>query len=345
MKMEINSGSTTLTLVAPTSAGQSINYILEAAFQEIDANPVVLPYYNASNPSQTFSGPGNSGSPQNTSRIQRVQLQLEPGLPGNTGSQTTPAADSGWIGLSQISVSFGQTQIACLESHHCFDGAVFGLEAPIAAAWRCIRHTKLYASGNFIVPAGVTQVEVEVWGGGQVTSPLLPDCRWRRFRWRLRQKAESRSNPRPGGPGHCWGRRVRWHYRWRQRQTGGTSSFGQFVSATGGALNYLATTAAPQNGSTPPGVRVGGDVNFAGSAGQAGLSNQGGLGGAAPIGGAQNSGTTGMLKLPRGRAAGAGTGPVAMWLTMVRTGRRWLGGHQMVVPHHVHGGGNLNIPK
>ena len=85
MKMGINSGSTTLTLVAPTSAGQSINYLLEAAFQEIDANPVVLPYYNASNPSQTFSGPGNSGSPQNTSRIQRVQLQLKPGLPGNTG--------------------------------------------------------------------------------------------------------------------------------------------------------------------------------------------------------------------------------------------------------------------
>src|ERR1700733_8782989 len=111
MKMGINLGATTFGLTAPVSAGQSINYLLEAAFQESDGNPIVLPYYNASNPAQSFSGPANSGSPQNTVRTQRVQLQLKPGLPGNTGSQTTPAADAGWIGLYQITVSYAQTQI------------------------------------------------------------------------------------------------------------------------------------------------------------------------------------------------------------------------------------------
>jgi hypothetical protein len=114
MKMGINIGTTTFSLGTPSSVGQSVNYLIEASFQEADGSPIVLPYYNASNPAQSFSGPANSGAPQNTSRTQRVQLQLKPGLPGNTGSQTTPAADSGWIGLYQISVSYGQTQISAV---------------------------------------------------------------------------------------------------------------------------------------------------------------------------------------------------------------------------------------
>ena len=90
---------------------------------------------------------------------------------------------------------------------------------------------------------------------------------------------------------------------------GGTSTFGLFVSATGGSLNPQATTSAPENGATPPGVGVGGDVNFTGSAGQAAMSNQGGMGGAPPIGGAQNSGANGNHgTFPGGGASGAGTG-------------------------------------
>ena len=104
MKMGINTASTTFGLTAPLSVGQSTNYVVEATFQEVDGDPVVLPYYNASNPAQSFSGQSNSGAPQNTVRTQQAQLQLKPGLPGNTGSQTTPAADSGWIGLYQITV-------------------------------------------------------------------------------------------------------------------------------------------------------------------------------------------------------------------------------------------------
>jgi hypothetical protein len=86
---------------------------------------------------------------------------------------------------------------------------------------------------------------------------------------------------------------------------GGTSSFGQFVSATGGSLNSLATTSAPGYGATPPGMGVGGNVNFIGATGPAGIMNQGGLGGAAPIGGnTRNSGI-----FPGGGASGACTGP------------------------------------
>ena len=134
VKMGINSAPTTFSVAAPSSVGQSINYLIEAAFQEADGGPVVLPYYNASNPAQSFSGPGNSGAAQNTVRTQSVQLQLKPGIPGNTGSQTTPVADSGWMGLYQITVSYGQTQMtACEYLHHSY-GAIFDLEVAVATA-------------------------------------------------------------------------------------------------------------------------------------------------------------------------------------------------------------------
>jgi hypothetical protein len=74
VRMGINITSTTFALTARQSVGQSINYLIQASFREADDNPVVLPYYNASNPSQSFSGPSNSGSAQNTVRKQRVLL-------------------------------------------------------------------------------------------------------------------------------------------------------------------------------------------------------------------------------------------------------------------------------
>ena len=66
---------------------------------------------------------------------------------------------------------------------------------------------------------------------------------------------------------------------------------------------------SPQNGATPGGNGVAGDVNILGSTGQAGVLNQGGLGGGAPMGGCQNSGTWGLPgNFPGGGASGAGTG-------------------------------------
>ena len=52
--------ATQLTLTAPTTAGQSISYLIEASFAEAASTAVALPYYNASNPSVAYSGPANS---------------------------------------------------------------------------------------------------------------------------------------------------------------------------------------------------------------------------------------------------------------------------------------------
>jgi hypothetical protein len=310
VKMGINVGSTSFSLNAPSSVGQSINYLVEAAFLEADADPVILPYYNASNPAQSYSGPSNSGTAQNTVRTQRVQLQLKGGTPANTGSQTTPAADAGWIGLYQITVANGQTTITASN--------IIVLPTAPFLSWKLPSIKPGFGSGvksfissdTFTVPAGVTQVEVEVWGAGSGSFASLPGLAsgggsgGGYARKLVTGLAPGQVVPVTVGAGGAAGTASG-----TPAGSGGTSSFGQFVSATGGSLNYQATTSAPGNGATPPGTGIDGDVNFSGSAGQAGILNQGGMGGAAPMGGTQNSGSTGNTgTFPGGGASGAGTG-------------------------------------
>lgn len=272
--------------------------------------PIILPYYNAGNPAQSFSGPSNSGTSQNTVRTQRVQLQIKAGTPGNTGSQTTPAADSGWVGLYQISVAYGQTQLTTANITVIPTAPFLTWKLPSLRPGFGSGVQSFVSTGTFAVPAGVGQVEVEIWGAGAgsyASVSGLPSGGGagggyaKKLVTGLIPGQVIAVTVGSGGAGGTTGGAA--------ASPGGTSSFGQFVSATGGSLNYLATTTAPENGATPPGIGVGGDVNFVGSAGQAGILNQGGMGGASPIGGAQNSGTTGNIgSFPGGGAAGAGTG-------------------------------------
>jgi hypothetical protein len=165
VKTGINLQPTSFTLTAPTNSGQSINYLIEATFSETDADPVVLPYVNAANPSQPYSGPANSGSAQNTQRIQRVQLQLKPGAAAAAGSQTTPAVDSGWVGLYVITVNYGQTAI--------HNGAITTLSGAPFVNFKLPALRPGFStfdvfntSGTFIVPNGVTTVRATAIGGG-----------------------------------------------------------------------------------------------------------------------------------------------------------------------------------
>lgn len=96
---------------APTTAGFSISYLIEGAFQEVDAGSVVLPYYNASNPAQAYSGPNGTGTPNTTYRDNTVQLQLKAGVAATSGSQATPTPDAGFNGLWVVTVPYGATSI------------------------------------------------------------------------------------------------------------------------------------------------------------------------------------------------------------------------------------------
>jgi hypothetical protein len=165
-------------------------------------------------------------------------------------------------------------------------------------------------SGTFTVPPGVTQVEVEAWGGGSGSFasisgvPSGGGSGGGYTRKRVTGLITNQTIPVTVGAGGAAGTTGG-----ASASSGGTSSFGAYVSATGGSLNPLANVSSPQNGATPSGSGVGGDVNIMGSAGQAGILSQGGMGGGAALGGSQNSGTWGLAgAFPGGGASGAGTG-------------------------------------
>lgn len=98
-------------ITAPGTAGFSQNYLIQATFLETDTANTVLPYYNSANPSQALNGPGGGGGTQPTRRAGQVSLQLLAGTAATTGTQTTPAVTTGYIGLWVITVANGASSI------------------------------------------------------------------------------------------------------------------------------------------------------------------------------------------------------------------------------------------
>ncbi|MCA8013298.1 gp53-like domain-containing protein [Burkholderia vietnamiensis] len=115
MKQGALLSATNFSCPAPATSGYSVNYLISASFLEQDTNAVVLPYYNSTNPSQAFSGPPvngqSSGTAQNTTRQDTIQLTLTAGVAATTGSQQTPATPTGQIPLWVITVAYGQSSI------------------------------------------------------------------------------------------------------------------------------------------------------------------------------------------------------------------------------------------
>ena len=307
VKMGINTGSSSFTLTAPSVAGQSLVVLLEASFQEADANPVVLPYYNAANPAQPYLGPGNSGSAQATSRTQRVQLQMKSGTAAPIGSQVAPPVDAGWTGLATVTLNFGQTAITAANILALPTAPTIPFKLPtLRPGFSTIQ--PFTASGNFIVPTGVTRLRVRAIGGGG-------------------GGAGTDGNQAGGGGGA--GGYVEGVFPVTQGQTvaiavgagggagavgrnpgitGGTSSFGTLAVATGGQGGQNATnTSAGGCG----GQGAGGQINLIGGSGTSGAINANilaGNGGASALGGGGQGSTVAGASISVGQAPGSGGG-------------------------------------
>ncbi|KAG0188260.1 hypothetical protein DFQ28_005152 [Apophysomyces sp. BC1034] len=111
LKQGIMLDSVLLPCPAPETNGYSINYLVQVAYQDTDANAVVLPYYNAGNPPQAYSGPNNSGATNYTTRKGVCAVSVKAGVAAATGTQTTPAPDAGYTGIYSVTAACGQTQI------------------------------------------------------------------------------------------------------------------------------------------------------------------------------------------------------------------------------------------
>ena len=323
VKIGINSvGSTPFTLTAPSTSGQSINYLIEAAFAEADTNAVVLPYYNAANPAQPYTGPANSGSSQNTQRTQRVSLQLKAGTAAPTGTQTTPAVDGGWIGLYAITVNYGQTSIT---STNLTTGNPYGsatiptapfIPAKLGPGTRPGFSTTVSfttpGTTSWTAPAGVTKVRYKITGGGG--------------------GGAGSSNTQASGGGGAGGTAIGEAVvvpgtvytvvvasgggggaTSSAGVGGGTSSFASFASAPGGGgAAFAGTTSA---GGTPA-TGTGGAINVYGGYGDDGAVSstaKAGMGGASFWGGGGRTAlsSTGLAGLAYGSGGGGSYGPVA----------------------------------
>lgn len=167
LKMGINWTSQNLgPFTAPVTAGQSVNILVQAAFLEADTVPVVIPYYNASNPAVPFSGPSNSGATQNTRRKQTVALSTVVGTAATTGTQVTPTATA--TPLAVITIANGASSI---------------VNANIAVHPACPRRPGLSAIGSTIARTNLdgtieqffTAALTTSGAGTQTFSVALPD--------------------------------------------------------------------------------------------------------------------------------------------------------------------------
>ena len=307
VKMGITTIPTTFTLTAPGTSGQSINYLVQATLAETDATPVVLPYYNAANPSQPFSGPANNGTSQNTQRLERVQLQLKPSPPANSGTQVTPAVDSDWVGLYVITMNYGQTQVTS-SSIAVYPGAPFISFKLNTLTPGFSRIATFAASGNFVVPNGNTAVKVRLCGGGGgggCGAPSLGGGGGGAGGY-----VETIISVQPGqiitaivGLGGAGGESGGGY-----GGSGGASSFGSAITATGGGGGAPAASFAP-GGS--PGGGSGGSVSLAGgygSDGNGGTVMFAGNGGASLFGGGGRAASAGSAVQQNGAAPGSGGG-------------------------------------
>jgi hypothetical protein len=169
VKMGISQQPTTLgPFAAPGTAGQSQNFLIQAAFSETDGTPVTLPYFNASNTSQPFSGPSGSNTSQNTTRTQTVILQVKAGAAATTGSQTTPAPDTGFTGLWVVTVANGQTSIVAANIAQYPGSPIIPavLDPGMVPGFSNIAKFSAAGSFTFTVPSGIKKVKATVVGGG-----------------------------------------------------------------------------------------------------------------------------------------------------------------------------------
>jgi hypothetical protein len=111
MKQGILLEGTTLAVAAPTTSGDSINYLIEAAYQDNDSGPTLLNFFNSMVPTQPYIGPNNTGQTVYTVRQGLVSLQAKAGAQATSGSQTTPTPDSGYTGLWVVTVAFGASSL------------------------------------------------------------------------------------------------------------------------------------------------------------------------------------------------------------------------------------------
>jgi hypothetical protein len=274
---------------------------------------VVLPYYNAANPGQPYSGPNNSGVSQNTQRLQRVQLQLKAGVPSQAGTQAAPSVDAGWVGLYVITVTAGQTAVTSANIATLTGAPFIPFKLPsLSPGTHRLAEFTPANQGSWTVPAGVTTLKLRIWAGGGAGGAGLTGA----------------------GGGGAGGGYSEGFYSVTPGQSylvtvgnggvgagtsGGSSSFGGLASASGGAAGASGGAGVGGAGGTNGGIGAGSGFLASGQAGGGAflagsvwVSGRGGAAyggaGAEPVIAAATTDTNGMAALLPGCGGCGGIG-------------------------------------
>ncbi len=310
VKQGIILGNTTFNCPAPVTSGQSVVYLVQAEYQDQDGGSTTLNYYDAANPAISWSGPANSGTPQNTVRKGVCVLSLKAGTAATTGSQVAPTPDAGYVGLWAITVANGASTIISGNIAQASGAPFIGKKLTQKVA--TINRQIFTSSGTYTPSAGLLYALVEVQasgaggggsasggsstsasngvggGAGGYTSKLIPASS-------IGSSQAVTVGPAGGAGGANSGGGA-----------GATSSFGSILTATGGSPG------GPQGPSTiiaiPTAIGVGGsaaggDFIRGGSDGKSGLLFGGSSAAIGGDGGNSQLGTGG-----RGGAQAAGNG-------------------------------------
>jgi len=111
MKQGLLQQPVVLSITPPGTAGFSQVFLVQAILNDVDSGQMVLSYYNSADPPHPYSGPANSGTSNFTTRTVQCVIALKAGVAASTGTQVAPSPDAGYVGLYNITVANGQTQI------------------------------------------------------------------------------------------------------------------------------------------------------------------------------------------------------------------------------------------
>lgn len=105
MKQGLLRDPMTFPVTAPVTAGQSVNYLIQARFVEEDAAASDAQFYNTTNPNAPIT------DQVSRARYNLCEVGIKAGVAATTGSQTTPAEDAGWVPVWVVTVANGATTI------------------------------------------------------------------------------------------------------------------------------------------------------------------------------------------------------------------------------------------
>lgn len=94
----------TFELTPPGTSGESIIYLLEAQYADLDADTQTITFYNVSDP----TNPTTATQPR--VREGTINFVLKAGIASS--SPTAPSADAGYVPLYNIEVAYGQTALS-----------------------------------------------------------------------------------------------------------------------------------------------------------------------------------------------------------------------------------------